>query len=59
MDVVAQPPQIPEDGFAGKSGAGDYGDYIVQLDHRVGKVVDVLRETGLEKNTRPKKGRRK
>jgi len=44
-------PQIPEAEFVGKSGAGAYGDYIVQLDHWVGEVVGSLRETGLEKNT--------
>jgi arylsulfatase A len=44
-------PQIPEKEFQGGSGAGAYGDYIVQLDHWVGKVIDALRETGLEQNT--------
>ena len=44
-------PQIPESVFVGKSEAREYGDYIVQLDHWVGQVVDVLEETGLEENT--------
>jgi len=44
-------PQIPEEEFHGKSGAKAYGDYIVQLDHWIGRVVNALKETGLEKNT--------
>lgn len=44
-------PQIPEEAFQGMSGAGAYGDYIVQLDHWVGEVVRALKETGLEENT--------
>jgi arylsulfatase A len=44
-------PQVPEAEFHGKSEAGAYGDYVVQLDHWLGKVLDVLKETGLEKNT--------
>lgn len=44
-------PQLPEEPFLGKSGAGAYGDYLVQMDHWVGEVQRTLRETGLEKNT--------
>ena len=44
-------PQIPEEAFQGRSGAGAYGDYIVQLDHWVGETVRALKETGLEENT--------
>jgi len=44
-------PLIPEKEFVGKSQAGVYGDYVVELDHWVGMVVQALKETGLEKNT--------
>lgn len=44
-------PWLPEDRYEGKSGAGSYGDYLVQMDDEVGRVLEVLRETGLEKNT--------
>jgi arylsulfatase A len=44
-------PQVPEAEFHGKSEAGAYGDYVVQLDHWLGQVLNVLNETGLEKNT--------
>ena len=44
-------PWLPEDRFGGKSGAGPYGDYLVQMDDEVGRVLEVLSDTGLEKNT--------
>ncbi|NCF89055.1 MAG: sulfatase-like hydrolase/transferase [Verrucomicrobiaceae bacterium] len=44
-------PQIPEDEFVGKSSAGAYGDYLIQMDHWVGEVLEALRDTGLEKDT--------
>jgi arylsulfatase A len=44
-------PWLPGDAFAGKSKAGPYGDYIVQLDYEVGRVLAALKETGLEKDT--------
>ncbi len=44
-------PWLPLDEFGGKSQAGPYGDYIVQLDHELGLVLDTLKETGLEEDT--------
>lgn len=44
-------PWLPSEEFAGKSEAGSYGDYIVQLDDEVGRVLAALKETGLEKDT--------
>jgi len=44
-------PWLPTNEFIGKSKAGSYGDYIVQLDHEVGRVLAALRESGLEKDT--------
>lgn len=44
-------PWLPADEFDGKSKAGPYGDYIVQLDHEVGRVIAALKESGLEDET--------
>jgi len=44
-------PWLPGPEFLGKSQAGPYGDYIVQLDHEVGRVLQVLEESGLAKDT--------
>jgi arylsulfatase A-like enzyme len=44
-------PWLPEERFAGKSGAGPYGDYVVQLDHEVGRVLKALDESGMAKDT--------
>lgn len=44
-------PWLPEDRFGGKSGAGSYGDYLVQMDHEVGRVLDALKENGYDQNT--------
>ncbi len=42
-------PWLPLSEFAGKSGAGNYGDFVVQVDHVVGNIVraldDLPRET--------------
>ncbi len=40
---------VPE--FVGKSGAGRYGDYVMQTDWVVGQIADALRRTGLADNT--------
>ena len=44
-------PWMPSEKFKGKSKAGTYGDFIVQLDDEVGRVVKALKESGLEKDT--------
>lgn len=44
-------PWLPTEEYIGKSKAGAYGDYIVQLDHEVGRVLEALKESGLEENT--------
>jgi arylsulfatase A-like enzyme len=41
----------PAPEFRGKSKAGLYGDYVQQLDHCVGLVLDALEKQGLAKNT--------
>ena len=37
--------------FAGKSGAGIYGDAVLEVDWSVGKVMEALRSLGLDDNT--------
>jgi arylsulfatase A len=44
-------PIIPTDAFDGRSGAGAYGDYVVQTDDACGQLLAALREVGLEKRT--------
>jgi arylsulfatase A-like enzyme len=35
-------PTIPHRGFAGKTGAGDFADAMVEMDYRVGEMIDAL-----------------
>ena len=44
-------PIIPEEQFRGSSQAGAYGDYVVQTDMAVGRVMEALRLNEFEKNT--------
>jgi arylsulfatase A-like enzyme len=44
-------PIIPEEEFRGTSQAGAYGDYVVQTDRAVGRVLEALRLNGFENNT--------
>ena len=44
-------PIIPNDPFIDQSQAGLYGDFVVQTDHAVGEVLQVLEETGIADNT--------
>jgi arylsulfatase A-like enzyme len=42
---------VPGKDYQGKSKAGEYGDYIQEVDDAVGKVLRVLDSLGLSKNT--------
>ena len=44
-------PIRPSEPFRGKSGAGRYGDFIQQLDHAVGRVLDSLEKHGHGRDT--------
>lgn len=44
-------PWLPREDLRGQSGAGLYGDFVVQVDQAVGRVLAVLEETGLAENT--------
>ncbi|MBX3740969.1 MAG: arylsulfatase [Akkermansiaceae bacterium] len=37
--------------FRGKTKAGDYGDYVHQLDHHIGLLLAALKKTGQRENT--------
>ena len=44
-------PWMPTAQFAGKTGAGEYGDFTFQVDWTVGQVLDALERTGVADNT--------
>jgi len=44
-------PIVPSEQFVGTSRAGTYGDFMVEVDHHVGRLLDKLTELGVEKNT--------
>ncbi len=44
-------PWLPKEEFVGKSGAGEYGDFTMQVDHLVGQVMAYLEEEGMTDNT--------
>jgi arylsulfatase A-like enzyme len=44
-------PVVPDPEFRGKSGAADFGDFVVQTDAVVGQVLEALQRTGVSDNT--------
>ncbi len=44
-------PWLPSSEWRGKSGAGDYGDFVMQTDAAVGRVLKALQDAGLSDNT--------
>lgn len=44
-------PRVPNARFVGKSGAGTYGDHILELDDAVGKLMADLKRLGLDEKT--------
>ncbi|AQT67589.1 Arylsulfatase [Anaerohalosphaera lusitana] len=44
-------PIAPAEEFIGKSDAHRYGDYVYQVDHSVGQVLDALDKAGIADNT--------
>ena len=44
-------PVVPDPEFRGKSGAGEFGDFVVQSDAVVGQVLESLKKTGLADDT--------
>ena len=44
-------PVVPNKSFQGLSGAGNYGDFVCEVDWVVGQVIDALARTGLTEDT--------
>jgi arylsulfatase A-like enzyme len=44
-------PWLPTPGFAGKSKAGEFGDYVQMVDDAVGKVMHTLDSLGISENS--------
>jgi arylsulfatase len=44
-------PALPHPDFAGKTGAGDIGDAMAELDANVGRVLDAIDRLGITRNT--------
>ena len=44
-------PTLAHPDFAGKTGAGDIGDAMADVDYNVGLVLDALKRLGLDRNT--------
>ncbi len=44
-------PIVPNREFVGTSRAGAYGDFVVEVDHHVGRILGKLSDLGIEKNT--------
>lgn len=44
-------PWLPAEEYVGWSGAGLYGDFMVMVDHMIGRVLTSLEKTGMQENT--------
>jgi arylsulfatase A-like enzyme len=44
-------PWLPAPEFGGKSGAGMYGDFLMMVDHEIGRVLAALDAAGMSKET--------
>ncbi|MBK1854962.1 sulfatase-like hydrolase/transferase [Verrucomicrobiaceae bacterium 5K15] len=44
-------PVIPREDFLGLSGAGAYGDFVMETDHHIGNILKFLDQSGLANNT--------
>lgn len=44
-------PWLPSPAFAGKSAVGMYGDFVMMVDHEVGRVLRALEDTGMVDDT--------
>lgn len=44
-------PWLPSKEFAGKSGAGMYGDFLMMVDAQIGRVLTTLHDSGMDDDT--------
>jgi len=48
---ISHAPVLPAPEFAGKSGAGPRGDFVLELDALTGRLLDTIAELGIDDNT--------
>lgn len=48
---IAHTPVKPSKAFDGTSGGGNYGDFVSELDHSVGRVLKAVKDSGQDANT--------
>lgn len=44
-------PILPSEEFQGKSGLNPYGDFVMEVDYMVGRIMEALKRNGIEENT--------
>ncbi len=44
-------PILPTKEFQGKSGVGNYGDFVMQVDDTIGRVMKAVKDAGISENT--------
>jgi len=44
-------PWVPTENYKGKSKAGEYGDFVQQVDGAIGEILKTLQDAGLSENT--------
>ncbi|MCC9655045.1 sulfatase family protein [Rhodopirellula halodulae] len=44
-------PWLPSPAFRGKSRVGSYGDFVMMVDHEIGRVLSTLRNQGMDRDT--------
>jgi len=44
-------PTLAHPDFAGKSGVGEFADSMMEMDHRVGQLLDAVKDLGIENET--------
>ena len=44
-------PTLPHPDFAGRSGVGDFADSMIEMDHRVGQLLDAVEQLGIAEDT--------
>jgi len=44
-------PNLPSEEFKGKSRIGGYGDCVMELDHNIGRMMNAVKDAGIEDNT--------
>jgi arylsulfatase A-like enzyme len=44
-------PILPGEEFQGKSGLNPYGEFVMEVDHMVGRIAEALKQNGIEENT--------